>query len=160
MGQNAWEPKHLHPFTQDESVLTSTQLRTGGDDTKWQIAADGWYRITVDVFRETFHADYLGTSPTEGQPTGINIKHNEECIMHNAPSVIYDLQGRKVEPTVAVAKRGKQMLNVEKLNKQMGQNRSTFAFPASRQRPLVQPFNLPTLKRGIYIIGGKKVVIK
>ena len=41
------------------------------------------------------------------------------------------------------------MLNVEKLNKQMGQNRSSF-----------QPFNFSTLKRGIYIVNGKKVVIK
>ena len=53
-------------------------------------------------------------------PTGINIMHNEECIMHNAPSAVYDLQGRKIE-----------ILNVEKLNKQMGQNRSTIQPRAS-----------------------------
>ena len=53
-------------------------------------------------------------------------------------SPVYDLQGRKVE-----------MLNVERLNKQMGQNRSTF-----------QPFNLSTLNPGIYIIGKKKIIIK
>ena len=58
--------------------------------------------------------------------------------MHNAPSAVYDLQGRKIE-----------ILNVEKLNKQMGQNRSTF-----------QPFNFLTLKPGIYIVRGKKTVIK
>ena len=29
-------------------------------------------------------------------PTGINLMHNEECIMHNDPSSVYDLQGRKV----------------------------------------------------------------
>ena len=53
-------------------------------------------------------------------------------------SPVYDLQGRKVE-----------MLNVERLNKQMGQNRSTF-----------HPFNLSTLNPGIYIIGKKKIIIK
>ena len=136
-GQNAWEPKHLHPFTQDESPLATTQLRTGGDDTKWQIAADGWYRITVDVFRETFHADYLGRTPTEGQATGINIKHNEECIMHNAPSAIYDLQGRKVAS----------LMNSEERT----MNNSLFTnHYSSGQRP----------NPGIYIIGDKKVVIK
>ena len=62
MGQNAWEPKHLHPFTQDEAPLTSTQLCTGGADNKWQIERDGRYRLTVDVFHETFHAEYLGST--------------------------------------------------------------------------------------------------
>ena len=36
---------------------------------------------------------FYGPSQT---PTGINVMHNEECIMHDAPSGVYDLQGRKV----------------------------------------------------------------
>ena len=34
--------------------------------------------------------------PDEEDPTGISIMHNEECIMHHAPSAVYDLQGRKL----------------------------------------------------------------
>lgn len=59
-GQNTWGPKSLHPYTQDEAVLTSTQMRHEGDDTKWEIADDGIYRLTVDVFKDTFKAEYLG----------------------------------------------------------------------------------------------------
>lgn len=59
-GQNTWGPKSLHPYTQDEGLLTSTQMRHEGDDTKWEIAQDGIYRLTVNVFKDTFKAEYLG----------------------------------------------------------------------------------------------------
>ena len=79
-----------------------------------------------------------------GEPTGINIMHNEECIMHNAPSSlishpssVYDLQGRKVAS----------LMNSEERT----MNNSLFTnHYSSGQRP----------KPGIYIIGGKKIVIK
>lgn len=62
-GQNAWEPKVLHPFTSDEDVLTSTQILTGGTvDHKWSVTKDGFYHIRVDVFRETIRAEYLGSA--------------------------------------------------------------------------------------------------
>jgi hypothetical protein len=110
MGQNAWDPKQLHPYSQDESPLTTTQLRTGGDDNKWQLPRDGIYRLTVDVFRETFHAEYLGSSqddhtavntPTAadsqpaaaGQPTAAG----QPWQASPPPAVpLYDLQGRPV----------------------------------------------------------------
>lgn len=66
MGQDNWGPKSLHPYVQDEAALSSTVMRTGGDDTKWSIGDDGYYRITVDVFHETFKAEYLGTQPSRG----------------------------------------------------------------------------------------------
>ena len=65
MGQNAWDPKQLHPFVQDESPLETSQISTGGGDNKWQIPSDGYYRLTVDVFRETFHAEFLGTATAD-----------------------------------------------------------------------------------------------
>lgn len=56
-GQNAWDPKVLHPFKADEDIMNTTYLRTGGsDDTKWQITSEGTYEITIDVFRETASA--------------------------------------------------------------------------------------------------------
>ncbi|MCF0197218.1 MAG: SusF/SusE family outer membrane protein, partial [Bacteroidaceae bacterium] len=53
LGQNAWEPKALHPFTADEDVLTSQYLLTNGTgDNKWETTKDGYYTLRVDVFRE------------------------------------------------------------------------------------------------------------
>lgn len=92
-GQNAWEPKVLHPFSQDEDILGSTQLLTGGSgDNKWSIRKEGFYHIRVDVFRETVRAEYLGATPTEA-PTGIDAIDGENSTNDGS---VYDLQGRKM----------------------------------------------------------------
>ena len=60
-GQYGWSPKVLHPFKQDESILTSTEVwYNGTSDYKWSIAQDGCYRITVNVFEETIRGEYFG----------------------------------------------------------------------------------------------------
>ena len=58
-GQMTWGPRELHPYVQDENLLESTQMRMGGDDTKWHVYAEGTYHIVVDLFNETFHAELL-----------------------------------------------------------------------------------------------------
>ncbi len=58
-GQDRWYPKNLHPYHQGADVLKERRLRTGGDDTKWEISRDGRYRITVDLFHETIQADIV-----------------------------------------------------------------------------------------------------
>jgi len=58
-GQDRWGPKSLHPYTQGTDILKVGQLRTGGDDTKWEISQEGRYRITVDVFHETVKAEKM-----------------------------------------------------------------------------------------------------
>lgn len=61
-GQYGWSPKVLHPFKQDESILTTKEVwYNGTSDYKWSIAQDGYYRITVNVFEETISGEYLGT---------------------------------------------------------------------------------------------------
>ena len=80
LAQKDWSPRSLHPYTQDEPLVTSTRASERDGDDKWAISDDGWYRITVDVFRETIAAIYLGkdydpdsvTSPLvqEGQEEG------------------------------------------------------------------------------------------
>lgn len=62
MGQNAWEPKALHPFVHNEDISTATQVCTGGPDTKWDFGRKGFYTIRVDVFRETISTTFLGES--------------------------------------------------------------------------------------------------
>ena len=58
-GQMTWGPRELHPYTQDEDILTSTTFRTGGDDTKWHVYKEGRYRIRVDLLNETIQATLL-----------------------------------------------------------------------------------------------------
>lgn len=60
-GQYGWSPKVLHPFKQDESILTAKEVwYNGSSDYKWAISKDGFYRITIDIFRETISGEYLG----------------------------------------------------------------------------------------------------
>ena len=92
-GQNAWEPKVLHPFTQDEDILQSTQLLTGGSgDNKWSITKEGYYHIRVDVFRETVWAEYLGANPTNEGSTSLDEISNRQ----SSSNQLYDLSGRKI----------------------------------------------------------------
>ena len=58
-GQDRWHPKSLHPYRQGVDVLNDSRLRTGGDDTKWDISRDGHYRISIDLFHETIHAELI-----------------------------------------------------------------------------------------------------
>jgi len=100
-GQMTWGPRELHPYVQDESLLECTQMRTGGDDTKWKVSQQGTYRITVDLFNETFHAELVSpqNAPQTSEPT--KVKSNETTSI--APSSmkaqegttasIYNLQG-------------------------------------------------------------------
>lgn len=72
-GQNAWEPKMLHPFTNDEDVLKSTKFITNGTaDNKWSVVDDGVYHIVVDVFRETMYAEYLSNKTVTGDATEVD----------------------------------------------------------------------------------------
>lgn len=92
-GQNAWEPKMLHPFTQDENILVSTQILTNGSaDNKWSVYKNGFYTITIDVFRETIQAEYLGTALPSGTETGITAPTATE-----GTEAIYTLTGQRVK---------------------------------------------------------------
>ena len=134
-GQNAWEPKVLHPFTQDEDILGSTQLLTGGTgDNKWSITKEGYYHIRVDVFRETVHAEYLGSNPTSEEPTGINEIKNEKLKIKNGGAV-FDLSGRKLSNC--------KFLDALAPRRDCSRGRSNCQIPS-----------------GIYIRNGKKVLVK
>ncbi len=66
-GQYGWGPKVLHPYTQDASILRASKFMYNyGEDYKWNIGDDGYYRITVDLFHETIRGEYLGTEPPTG----------------------------------------------------------------------------------------------
>lgn len=108
-GQYGWSPKVLHPFKQDESVLTTSQVwYNGSQDYKWSIANDGYYSITVNVFEETISVKYLGTE----KPSGIKETKELDCsidvngldITVNADHVmsvsLYGADGKRVGTTM------------------------------------------------------------
>lgn len=65
VGQQDWGPYSLHPYSANESILESSDVRIGGDDTKWKIESDkqGRYVIRVNTLYETIEAEYydIGT---------------------------------------------------------------------------------------------------
>lgn len=91
-GQMTWGPREFHPYQQDEDILNSTQMRRGGSDTKWRVSKQRVYRIEVDIFQETIHAEYLSL--------GRNVRDNAtdigaiEDASDSSISEIYDLNGK------------------------------------------------------------------
>jgi hypothetical protein len=88
-GQMTWGPRELHPYVQDENILTSTQMRQGGDDTKWHVYKRGTYRIVVDLFHETFHAELLA-DVSQSETDGIE---NIEEEQYHAPLSVFNMSG-------------------------------------------------------------------
>ena len=92
-GQMTWGPRELHPYVQDENLLTSTQMRQGGDDTKWHVYVEGVYHIVVDLFNETFSAE-LVTDSKMPQADGVDEKvapRDEQTV------AVYNMNGMQVQ---------------------------------------------------------------
>lgn len=91
-GQMTWGPRELHPYTDDEDPLNSTQVCLGGPDRKWFIRTPGKYKITVDLFAETFHAELLNGVNRE-ETSGIE-QVEKSAEKGTEVKAVYDLQGR------------------------------------------------------------------
>ena len=92
-GQMTWGPRELHPYVQDEDILTSTQMRQGGDDTKWHVYVEGTYHIVVDLFNETFSAELVegnNLPQTDGIST-VEPPFNEQ------PYTVYNMNGIQMQ---------------------------------------------------------------
>ena len=92
-GQMTWGPRELHPYVQDENLLTSTQMRQGGDDTKWHVYVEGVYHIVVDLFNETFSAE-LVTDSKMPQADGVDemvAPRDEQTV------AVYNMNGMQVQ---------------------------------------------------------------
>ena len=92
-GQMTWGPRELHPYIQDEDILEAQYMRQGGDDTKWRVSKAGTYRIVVDLFYETIHAELLRRANTLS-PTNI-----ETIIPEKEQQQVeyYDMNGMKIQ---------------------------------------------------------------
>ena len=88
-GQMTWGPRELHPYRHDEDILESTQVRTGGDDTKWLVKTPGTYRIRVNLFTETIQAELLSVLSPAQHPTTIQTINNSPATTNQ----YFDLQG-------------------------------------------------------------------
>ena len=89
-GQYGWSPKVLHPFTQDASILTASQVwYNGSEDYKWAINKDGYYHIKINVFEETIEGEYLGAE----LPDGIDSPFVET---RDGAAYIYNLAGQRL----------------------------------------------------------------
>ena len=96
-GQMTWGPRELHPYTQDEDLLQSTQMRQGGDDTKWRVSQHGTYRITVDLLTLDFHAE-LQQNARSGEANGISTISDASTAtqQHRRGSTFFSLDGRRL----------------------------------------------------------------
>ena len=88
-GQMTWGPRELHPYVQDEDLLSSTQMRQGGDDTKWHVYIPGTYHIVVDLFNETFHAELIAGANTY-ETDGVD---GIEGTSDGMPTAVYNMGG-------------------------------------------------------------------
>lgn len=88
-GQMTWGPRELHPYVQDEDLLSSTQMRQGGDDTKWHVYIPGTYHIVVDLFNETFHAELIAGANTYETDGVDGIEGTSDGI----PTAVYNMGG-------------------------------------------------------------------
>ena len=88
-GQMTWGPRELHPYVQDEDILAASQMRQGGEDTKWHVHIDGTYRIVVDLFNETIHAELLSNHSIP-RPDAV---HDVPVSLSVADTEVYNIGG-------------------------------------------------------------------
>lgn len=91
-GQMTWGPRELHPYMQDEDLLSATQMRQGGDDTKWHVYIPGTYLIVVDLFNETFHAELIAESNSHD----IDAVEPLQAARDEAPVAVYNMSGMQL----------------------------------------------------------------
>ena len=91
-GQMTWGPRELHPYVHDEDILEAQYMRQGGDDTKWRVSKAGTYRIVVDLFYETIHAELVRKANTLS-PTNIETVTPEK----EQQVEYYDMNGMKMQ---------------------------------------------------------------
>lgn len=93
-----WFRDTYHPYVADAAAEGTSGARiTGGDDLKWTISRNGFYRLELDIRTETLTGTLLEAEP-EQAPAGASESAGVTDVTREpaGPCVYYDLQGRRV----------------------------------------------------------------
>ena len=88
MGQLAWGPKSFHPYFQDQPIVGKQPMHYQGDDTKWTIAQDGIYQISINTLYETFEAKFVSADDKLYDVTSVKGVSSKIIISTDKPGTI------------------------------------------------------------------------
>lgn len=95
-----WFKDTYHPYIADTSAVGTSQARiTGGDDVKWTIDRDGYYRLVFDTRNETLTGTLIDPNQI-GNPVSNPDTASVDTIAgddYTGSVVYYNLQGEKVD---------------------------------------------------------------
>lgn len=99
-----WFRDTFHPYTADAPAVGESDARiSGGDDLKWTISKDGFYRLELDIRTEVLTGTYLGEnspamSVAPDNTAAIEVTDSDRA---EGETVYYNLQGMRIESPVA-----------------------------------------------------------
>lgn len=94
--EQSWTSETYHPYVPDTPAEGTLPIRTtAGEDSKWTIAKDGKYRMTVNTKKETISVEYLTTEQTISD----NIDNTANVSIETDDSLRLSLDNNKVELT-------------------------------------------------------------
>ena len=87
-----WFGATFHPYKADAAAEGSSDARiSGGDDLKWTISRDGFYRIELDTRREVLTGTYYGESGVE------TVEPVPDAQVDHEAEEYYDLRGIRLK---------------------------------------------------------------
>lgn len=94
----SWFEDTYHPYKADMPVEGNSDARiTGGDDLKWTIKRDGYYRMEFNTKTEVLKATYIQSSDVQGTDGSQTAETPDVEISEEAgPTSYYNLQGIKI----------------------------------------------------------------
>ena len=108
-----WFRDTYHPYVPDAAAEGASGARiSGGDDLKWTISRDGFYRLELDTRAETLRGTYLGASHLQADDVsqaGVDDVAIAGCAPDGGPVEYYNLQGVRMpraENGICIVKRG------------------------------------------------------
>lgn len=94
--EQSWTSETYHPYVPDTPAEGTLPIRTtAGEDSKWTIAKDGKYRMTVNTKKETISVEYLTTEQTISD----NIDKTANVSIETDDSLRLSFDSNKVELT-------------------------------------------------------------
>lgn len=93
-----WFRETYHPYHSDEAAEGVTDARiSGGDDFKWTIQKDGFYRMELDTKHETLKVECLDNDDAVSDRQTAEIKTIHSISPKDSDILFYNLQGLQVK---------------------------------------------------------------